>query len=281
MPPGILSTTQGIIIKKNITFFMLTRGSVMQYSDRIVYGIHPVKELLKSRLTSVDHVYFEKGKKGETLFELMKLCRKERLAYNLLPEVRLRQITGSASHQGIAAACSVRPYLPVESLREKLRNRSQPLMVLPASIEDPGNLGAVIRSAVALEADALLLERKHTAPLSAAVAKSSAGMLEHIDIVRPRNLEGVCRRLIAEGYKMVGADMKKGAAPRATDLTGPLILVIGGEHRGIPPYLSKLCAGFISIPMSSRAQSLNVSATAAILLYEISRQRTALQTHQQ
>lgn len=243
------------------------------YDDQIIYGIHPVKELLHSRLTSVDHVYFEKGKKGKELFEIMKLCRKERLSYNLVPETRLSHLTRTTRHQGIAASCSVLPYCSVDQLRTLISNKKKPLLVLPASIEDPGNLGAIIRSSVALGADALLLERKHTAPLTAAVAKSSAGMIEHLPILKPKNLEAFIEQLVGKGFSMIGAEMDKGEHPRNCDFNRPLILVLGGEHRGIPPYLQKRCTGFVSLPMSEKAQSLNVSATAAILLYEIAAQR--------
>ncbi|MBN1308580.1 MAG: RNA methyltransferase [Chitinispirillaceae bacterium] len=244
-------------------------------NDQVIYGIHPVEELLRSRLSSVDHVFFEKEKKNGVLFELMKRCRRERLSYNLVPELRLRRLTGTTHHQGIAALSSAIAYLPVERLREILRRKSDPLILLPASIEDPGNLGAVIRSAVALGADAMLLERKHTVSLNAAVAKSSAGMAEHIAVSRPRNLEAVLTGFTSTGYRIIGAQIRGGKPPSSIDYTGPLILILGGEHRDIPPYLFKQCTEVVSIPMYDKAHSLNVSATAAILLYEIGRQRTA------
>lgn len=245
----------------------------VMFSDQIIYGIHPVEELLKTRLSSVDHVYFEQDKKNARLFELMKLCRKERLSYNLVPEVKMQQIAGTRRHQGIAAQCSILPYCDIEEIRKRLALKNDPLIIVPASIEDPGNLGAIIRSAVALGTDALLLERKHTAPLSAGVAKSSAGMVEHLSIARPKNLEALIAGFAAEGYRVIGAQMQSGKPPQEACLTGPVVLILGGEHRGIPPYLLKLCNELVSIPMGTVAQSLNVSATAAILLYEASRQR--------
>jgi len=243
-------------------------------NDQIIYGIHPVEELLRTRLTSVDHVYFNKERKNEQTFSLMKICRRERLSYNLVPEMKLRQIAGSSRHQGVAALCSIHPYIPIDRLKVQLSKETNPLVVLPASIEDPGNLGAIIRSCVAMGADALLLERKHTSPLGAAVAKSSAGMVEHIPIARPKNLEAIVADFKNEGYKIIGADMKGGTLPQSTPFTGPLILILGGEHRSIPPYLMKLCTNLVTIPMSDKAHSLNVSASAAILLYEIARQRS-------
>jgi 23S rRNA (guanosine2251-2'-O)-methyltransferase len=244
------------------------------YNDQIVYGIHPVTELLKSRLSSIDHIYFEKEKKSGFLFEIMKICRKERLSYSQIPDTAMCQFAGTNHHQGVAALCSVLPYTPIETIRKSCSAKKDPLLILPASIEDPGNLGAIIRSSVALNADAILLERKHTAPLNASVAKSSAGMVEHIAVARPKNLEGVIIELKNEGFHIIGAEMKQGNQPQFIDFKGPIVLILGGEHRGIPPYLSKLCSTFTSIQMNEKAQSLNVSVTAAILLYEIARQRS-------
>ncbi len=241
--------------------------------ENYIYGIHAVEELLRTRLQSVDHVYFEKDKRNPALFNLLKFCRKERLSYNLVPGLKLQQLIGTTKHQGIAALCSIKPYCTVEELQKKLSSKPNPLVILPASVEDPGNLGSIIRSSVAFGADALLLERKNTAPLNASVTKSSAGMIEHLCIGRPKNLEALVQDFRSKNFAVIGAEMKKGKKPEETDFTGPLILILGGEHRGIPPYLNKLCTGFVSIPMTEKTQSLNVSATASILLYEIARQR--------
>lgn len=243
-------------------------------SENLIYGIHAVEELLNTRIQAVDHIYFEKEKKNQAIFNLMKLCRKERLAYNLVPENRLQQLSGTTKHQGVVAVCSVKEYCTIEQVQQNLTDKNNPLILIPASVEDPGNLGTIIRSSVAFNVDALILERKNTAPLNAAVAKSSAGMVEHLCIARPKNLEGIISDFIQKGYSVVGADVDKGKNPSDLNLKGPLILILGGEHRGIPPYLSKLCTDFVSIPINKTAQSLNVSAATAVLLYECSRQRS-------
>ncbi len=245
----------------------------MEPSETVIYGIHAVEELLRERLEAIDHVYFDSGKRSVPIFNLMKTCRKERLAYNLVPATRLNQVAGSDNHQGVVAVCSVQPYCSPEELAKKIAGMESPLFVLAASIEDPGNLGALIRSCVAFGADALFLERKHTAPLSPAASKSSAGMVEHLTILRPKNLEGIIRDYAALGFAVIGAHAGKGVAPDTLNLAGPTIIILGGEHRGIPPYLEKLCSAFASIPIDPRAESLNVSAAGAVLLYEAGRQR--------
>lgn len=244
-------------------------------SENFIYGIHAVEELLNTRIQSIDHIYFDKEKRNQALFNLMKQCRKNRLAYNLVPEMRLQQLSGTTKHQGVVALCSVKEYCSIEELHQKLSTKAAPLLLIPASVEDPGNLGTIIRSSVAFNVDALILERKNSAPLNAAVAKSSAGMVEHICIARPKNLESIISEFVQRGYSVVGADVHKGKKPSDINLKGPLILILGGEHRGIPPYLNKLCTDFVNIPINETAQSLNVSAATAVLLYECSRQREA------
>ena len=240
----------------------------------IVYGVHAVETLLSTRQESIDHIYFEKTKRSQQLFELMKICRKERLAYNLVPAPRLSQVAGTENHQGVVAVCSVKPYCTVEELEKKIEGKKAPLFILAASMEDTGNLGALIRSCVAFSADALFLERKNTAPLSGTVARTSAGTVEHLTILKPKNLEGIVEGLRRDrGFAIIGAHAQKGVPPSTIDCTGPVMLIIGGEHRGIPPYLEKLCTCFASIPQSPLAQSLNASVAGGIMLYECARQR--------
>ncbi len=251
-------------------------------SENIVYGIHAVEELLKNRLTSVDHIYFSSEKKNPELFNLIKLCRKERLSYNLVPEARVDQLCKTSKHQGVVAFCSVKTYSSTEELKSKVFAKKNGLILLPASVEDPGNLGAMIRSSVAFNVDAMILERKNTSPLNASVAKSSAGMVEYLTIARPKNIEALLEEFRMNNFSIIGADITKGIPPEKNDFTGPTVLILGGEHRGIPPYLLKACTSFVSIPISGEVQSLNVSASAAILLYECMRQRRAtIETLQQ
>lgn len=241
--------------------------------DVPIYGIHAVEALISTRKKDIEHIYFDKDKKNQALFNLLKKCRKERLSYNLVPEVKINSLAGTAKHQGVVAFCSIKPYCTVEELEKITERKSSPVLLIAASIEDPGNLGAIIRSSVCFGIDALLLERKNTVPLNAAVAKSSAGMLEHLCIVKPRNLEGLIREYSRKGFAVAGAVMEDGVVPTQADLSGPTILITGGEHRGIPPYLQKQCTQFVSIPMVPEAQSLNASAAAAVLIYECMRQR--------
>ncbi len=243
-------------------------------ADSVVYGLHPVEELISTRLRQVDRLYFDKDRITGPLFDLVKLARKERLPYQLVPSQKVSHEAGCPNHQGVVALCSSKEYLSPETLLERLAVKTTPpLLLLPASVEDPRNLGALVRTCVAFGVDAMLLERKNTAPIGSTVAKASAGMLEHISLLKPKNLEGLVSLLAGKGFAIVGAQQGTAVKPQDVDFTLPTIIVTGGEHRGIPPYLAKKCTCLAGIPLAPRSSSLNVSAAAAILLYECNRQR--------
>jgi 23S rRNA (guanosine2251-2'-O)-methyltransferase len=241
----------------------------------VIYGIHPVAELIATRLRQIERLYFDGERSSGPLFEIVKLARKERLPYQMVPTRKLDQICGSLKHQGAVALCTMKEYMEQDVLLERLAHKTTPpLLVLPASVEDPRNLGALIRTCVAFGVDAVLLERKNTAPLGPTAAKASSGMIEHISLVKPKNLEGLVGELAQKGFAIVGARQGAGKKPQDIDFSRPTIIIVGGENRGIPPYLAKQCTETAGIPISPPAQSLNVSAAAAILLYECAKQRS-------
>jgi 23S rRNA (guanosine2251-2'-O)-methyltransferase len=243
-------------------------------SENVVYGIHAVEELLKLRIDQVDRVYFDADRKSAALFDLLKLCRKHRLTYQNVPGIKLDSVANTAKHQGVVALCSAKAYSTVDSLLSALKVKRTPaLLFVPASIEDPRNLGSLIRSCVAFGVDALLLERKNTAPLGDTVAKAAVGMLEHLSIIKPRNLEGLIVDLKEGGFSVVGAHHAAATRPEQVDFTLPSIIITGGEHRDIPPYLARLCSSMVGIPISPAAQSLNVTVAGSVLLYECNKQR--------
>ena len=191
-----------------------------------------------------------------------------------MPGIKLDSVANTRKHQGVVAICSAKAYSTVESLVNTLEAKKTPaLLFVPASIEDPRNLGSLIRSCVAFGVDALLLERKNTAPLGDTVAKAAAGMLEHLSIIKPRNLEGLIVDLKARGFFVAGAHHTGAIRPEQVDFTLPSIIITGGEHRDIPPYLARLCSCMVGIPISPAAQSLNVTVAGSVLLYECSKQR--------
>ncbi len=242
--------------------------------DNIIFGLHPVEELIENRPHQIDRLYFDSAQAKGKVFSLLKSGRKKKIPCQCVPLQKLNQIAGSAKHQGAVALCPVKSYESIEQLRKKLDSKKgTPLLLIPASLEDPRNLGAIIRTSVAFEVSALLLERKQTTPLSSTVAKASVGMLEHMPVVKPSNLEKELISFKEQGFSLIGASHGNYKTPQEVDFTKPTILVLGGEHRGIPPYIDKLCDEFVTIPIAEPVPSLNVSVATAILLYECSKQR--------
>jgi 23S rRNA (guanosine2251-2'-O)-methyltransferase len=244
-----------------------------------IYGIHSVREAVRSRPGSIEKIYFEQDRRSEDQFELLKECRRLRIPYQVVPLPRLEMLCPKANHQGVIAVCPIKEYDDWNALLPKITAQSHPPIVLiPASVEDPGNLGSIIRSCAAFGVDAILLEQRNTAPLGATAAKSSAGALEKVAIARPRNLEGVVGDLKLRGFVIIGAEAGASKTPDAVSLVNSTVLILGGEDKGIPPYLRKQCDHLVGIPIEQDFNSLNVSVAAGILLYECQRQRSQLKT---
>ena len=241
----------------------------------VVFGIHAVADLIANRPNEVECLYFDKARatSGKT-YAMLKMCRKQKINCRCIPGIGLAKMAGTTKHQGVAALCSVKPYDSIENVLERVGSqKSPPVLLIPASIEDPGNLGAIIRSGAAFGVAAVLVERSHTAPLSRAVAKAAAGTLERMPVARPTNLAAHIENLRSQGYRIVGATAGADAKPQDIDLTGPTAIILGGEHRDIPPYLKRVCSDLVVIPSVPGAETLNVAAAGAILLYEVARQR--------
>jgi 23S rRNA (guanosine2251-2'-O)-methyltransferase len=243
-------------------------------SDKVLYGINTVEELVKNRSNEIDRLYFDADLTKGRVFELLKKARKKKVTCQCVPEKKIQQVAGTTRHQGVVALCPVKAYESMESLHKRIeQSETAPVLLIPASLEDPRNLGALIRTCVAFNVFAILLERKRTTPLNATVAKTSAGMVEHMSVVKPANLEKEVLQLRDKGFNIVGAVGGTDTKPQQIDFSGPTVIIVGGEHRGIPPYLYKLCTEFTGIPTSTKVPSLNVSVATSILLYECAKQR--------
>lgn len=243
-------------------------------TNNAIYGINAVAELIKKRFNEIDRIYFDSELKGKRTFQLLKEGRRKKIPCQCIPVQKLDQIAGTMKHQGVAALCTIKPYDTVDVFTERINNAQKPPVILvPASIEDPRNLGAIVRSCVAFDVFALLVERKKTVPLNSTVAKTSAGMLEYMSIVKPNSLEKEISILGSRGFSIFGIRNKNDKRLDQVDFTKPCVIITGGEYQGIPPYLQKLCTEFIGIPTTQHTDSLNVSVATSIVLYEISKQR--------
>jgi 23S rRNA (guanosine2251-2'-O)-methyltransferase len=185
------------------------------------------------------------------------------------PAEELERLCGSPDHQGVVA--EVDPY-PYGDARGLLR-REGALLVALDQVQDPRNLGAVCRSAEFAGAAGVVVPDRRAAAVTAVACKASAGAVEHLEVARVRNLADWLADAKAAGFWIWGADAAAEAAPWSADLTGPTVLVLGGEGKGLRPRVAASCDGLVALPRAGAVESLNVSAAAAALLFEAVRQR--------
>ena len=240
----------------------------------LICGINPVLEALAAGTRHFDRLLIAKGLRSRRLSEAIR--RATHLAVPLRFEMRdaLDRMTGGIPHQGIIAVVSEKPVLSLESLLEGVHPPA--LLVVLDGVEDPRNLGAILRTAEAAGAAGVVLPERHSAGLSETVARASAGALEHVPVARVVNLVQALEELKARGVWAVGLDAAGEERWDAVDLTRPVALVLGGEGRGIRRLVREHCDHLVSIPHFGHVESLNVSVAAGIALYEAVRQRRAV-----
>ena len=240
----------------------------------LICGINPVFEALAAGTRHFDRLLIVKGLRSRKLSDAIR--RATQLGIPLRFEMRetLDRMAGGVPHQGIIAVVSEKPVLSLESLLETARDPA--LVVVLDGVEDPRNLGAILRTAEAAGADGVLLPERHSAGLSETVARASAGALEHVQVARVGNLVQALEALKARGIWVVGFDAAGTERWDAVDLARPVALVLGGEGRGIRRLVREHCDHLVSIPHFGHIGSLNVSVAAGIALYEAVRQRRAV-----
>jgi 23S rRNA (guanosine2251-2'-O)-methyltransferase len=242
---------------------------------RVVYGMNPVRELLRAGAEGLTELWLvEGGERPRAFADLELIARDHGAKVRAAPRPRLDRLAGVTQHQGIVAVVADYRYREVDDILAAARAAGKPpLLVLLDGVEDPHNLGAVVRSAHALGAHGVVIPRDRAASVTPSAAKASAGAVEHMAIARVTNLVRTIEELKEAGVWTVAA-VPDGAQDLASvDLRGPTALVIGGEGQGVRPLVRKTCDHAARIPMAGRVGSLNASAAAAIALYEAARQR--------
>ncbi len=237
-----------------------------------VVGRNAVRELLESG-RDIDKIFCAKGDREGSILALLHEARERRIPVVEVERRRLDEMSGGLRHQGILAQAAARNYATLDDMLALAESRGEaPLLVIADGVEDPHNLGAILRSAECAGAHGVILPKRHSAPLSATVGKASAGALEHMLIARVPNLSAAVRELKERGLWIYAADMD-GASCYATDMTGPSALVLGSEGFGISKLLKENCDFTVSIPMYGSLNSLNVSVAAGVLLLHAANQR--------
>jgi 23S rRNA (guanosine2251-2'-O)-methyltransferase len=237
--------------------------------DNRICGIHAVFEAMASNRMPIERIHIAREARSGKLQEILQLARERDIPVRKEERSVLDRMANGALHQGIIAITAALSYADFDSLFK----RGKPLVVVLDGVEDPHNLGAVIRTAEACQSSGVLLPERHSAPLSATVVKASAGASAYVPVVRAKNLVSAIDELKDRGLWIVGVD---GAGTREWtefDYRGPIALVLGGEHRGLRRLVREHCDVLVRLPMLGNISSLNISVAAAVVLYEVVRQR--------
>ncbi|WP_416337048.1 23S rRNA (guanosine(2251)-2'-O)-methyltransferase RlmB [Desulfitobacterium sp.] len=243
-------------------------------NDEIVYGRNSVRELLKAD-KPINKILFQAEGTGTNFRELVEAVREKRIPFQFVEKSALDRLTEHAKHQGVMAYVAPREYATVEDILDLARSKGEdPFILVLDEVEDPHNLGALIRTVDAVGAHGVIIPKRRSVGLTGTVAKTSAGAVEHVLVARKTNLVQTLKELKEAGCWVAGAEAE-GTEAFATDLTGPRVLVIGSEGKGISRLVREACDEIVSLPMKGRINSLNASVAGSILLYEVLRQRTA------
>ncbi len=240
-----------------------------------IEGRHPVLEAIRSG-RRVRQVYLAEGAHGSAV-EIIKLAKTVGIPVTCVPRAELEAMTQGRVNQGVVALAEPRGYQDPDAILAAAARRGQaPLLVVLDGVEDPGNLGSVIRTAAAAGAHGVIFPKDRSAGLTPAAVKAAAGAADHIAVAREVNLARAIERLKGQGIWAVGADAAANRTYTDVDYTSPTAIVVGGEHRGLRRLVREKCDYLVSIPMAGPLNSLNASVAAAILIYEAVRQRAAV-----
>lgn len=241
--------------------------------EDVVVGRNAVTEALKSGRAVNRLLVADQDGQG-SVREIIRLARESGTIVEMGARSQIETIARGLRHQGVLAYTSPVDYTPLDELLEAARAKSNaPFLLLLDELEDPHNLGAILRTADAVGVDGVLIPKRRSCPLSATVAKTSAGAVEYVPVARIGNIAQTIKTLKQEGFWIVGADMNGTSDYFDADLTGATVLVVGNEGRGISRLVRESCDILVRIPMLGKINSLNVSVAGAVLMYESLRQR--------
>ena len=239
----------------------------------ILFGPHSVIEALKANRRDFRTIFISKdiasSERGLTIREL---AEERRVPLKEMSSINLKQKTGSDLHQGVGAEVGPYPAADIHKVLATLHSAS--FLLIADGIQDPQNLGALLRTALCAGVDAVIIPRNRAAPPTPTVSRTSAGALEHLQLVRATNITDVIKDLKKNNLWIIGTDLSAGTPVFSADLNVPLALIIGSEGKGIRPLVKKNCDLLISIPQRGSLGSLNASAAGAVVMYEVFRQRT-------
>lgn len=232
----------------------------------ILSGIHPVGEALRAK-HALDRIIVAQGAGGPRLQEIIDLARRAGVPVRFEPRASLDRLSGSSAHQGVVALGAASKYADLDSAA------GAELVVALDGVEDPHNLGAIIRTAHAAGAGAVIIPERRAASVTDVVAKAAAGALEYLPIARVPNINRALEDLKEKGYWIYGLDERGTETYDGIDYASPTAIVLGGEGKGLHEQVRKHCDALVRIPIAGKISSLNVSVAAGIVLFEWKRRR--------
>jgi 23S rRNA (guanosine2251-2'-O)-methyltransferase len=242
------------------------------HRDNLIRGVHAVYEALASGTAPIERIHVSRTALSGKLKEIISIARERGVPVRHENREVLDRIAQGELHQGIIAITGKVEYAEFEVLFKP----AKPLVVVLDGVEDPHNLGAVIRTAEACGASGVVVPERHSAPLSAAVVKASAGASSYLPVVRVKNLVNALDQLKERGLWVAGIDIEGTQNWTKFNYSGPVAVVLGGEHHGLRRLVREHCDALLRLPMLGRISSLNVSVAAGVVLYEALRQRSGL-----
>ncbi|WP_256762376.1 23S rRNA (guanosine(2251)-2'-O)-methyltransferase RlmB [Cohnella sp. WQ 127256] len=236
-------------------------------------GKHPVLEAMKAG-RSINKIFISNQAQRHLVQPIMEEAKARGIVVQQVEKSKLDRLVPDMQHQGVVAQAAAVAYVEVDELLARAAERGEaPLIVLLDELEDPHNLGSVLRTADCTGVHGVIVPKRRSAGLTAVVAKTSAGAVEYVPVARVANLVQTMEKLKAAGLWIAGADVGAKEGFYETDLTGPLAIVIGNEGQGLSRLVRERCDFILSLPMAGQINSLNASVAAGVILYEVVRQR--------
>ena len=242
----------------------------------LLTGLNPVLEAVKKGERNFDRIYIAKGRGGPKIDELIKLARDRDIHIRFEQREIIDKLADTANHQGVVGVVSAKEYTTVDeilSIAEK--RKEQPFIIILDGIDNPQNLGGIIRSAEAAGVHGIIIPERRAVGITDAVAKSSAGAVEYVAVAKVGNINNTIAELKEKGIWIVGVDMKGEKRYCEMDYKMPLAVVIGSEGEGVKSLVIKNCDFVVSIPQKGKVNSLNASVAAGIIIFEILKSRLA------
>ncbi|MFC6039033.1 23S rRNA (guanosine(2251)-2'-O)-methyltransferase RlmB [Paenisporosarcina macmurdoensis] len=241
--------------------------------NEILSGKNPVLEALRAG-REMNKVWIAEGVKKAGITEIMELAKAAGIIVQFVPKNKVEQLTDGANHQGIAASVAAYKYAEIDELFELAASRNEdPFFLILDELEDPHNLGSILRTADATGVHGVIIPKRRAVGLTGVVAKTSTGAIEHVPVARVTNLAQTVEDLKKRGLWIAGTDAKGSSDYRRMDAKLPLAIIIGSEGKGMSRLLKEKCDFLYHMPMVGQVTSLNASVAAAILMYEVLRNR--------